>query len=72
MKILGQKGGRKLHAIGPGLWNPSSLGFHEHGLFERSEEDVTSCRETYRSLTSSATYLSQGLSLYLNVLYLQV
>jgi len=58
-KISGQKGFKKLYKVAPGLWDAQQMGFHEHGLVHRSENELTECRETYRSLAQGSSYLAQ-------------
>lgn len=59
-KISGQKGSKKLHKVAPGLWDDREMGFHEHGLIERAENELLECRETYRSLVQGSSYVSQA------------
>ncbi|KAL5248243.1 hypothetical protein ACHWQZ_G017431 [Mnemiopsis leidyi] len=59
-KISGQKGFKKLHKVAPGLWNDKEMGFHEHGLVKRDENELAQCRETYRSLSQGSSLLAQS------------
>ena len=59
--FTGQKGSKKLHKVAPGLWDDREMGFHEHGLVERAENELLECRETYRSLVQGSSYVSQGI-----------
>ena len=47
----GQKaGGKKAYTIPPGLWCTEELGYHEHGLVERTDAELLICNDIYRSV----------------------